>query len=185
MDRIPPVLTPGTLPGAELAAAKLDGELFAVDEGWICADEPERIELRATAVASLLPASVGTGRLIMMGMTAAWLHGGTDAPPCNHEVCSRFENRATLRLPRRFQLRELVLSDADECLVGSLRVTTPARTVFDLARRASAGTAERSAMAALVRAYAIRPDDVADGIRLPGGRLAAERIAAVRAQQGR
>jgi hypothetical protein len=181
MDRIPPVLTPGILPSAELGAAKLDGELFAVDEGWICGDEPDRVDLRASAVAALLPASGGTERLVMMGMTAAWLHGATGAAPARHEVCVRPERRATLRLPRRFLLRELTMTDDEECLVGSLRVTTPVRTVFDLARRSSPDDAERSAIDTLVRAYGVRPDDVADGIRvrLPGARLAVNRIAAL------
>jgi hypothetical protein len=178
MDRMPPVLTPGTLPHAELAAARLDGELFAIDEGWICADEPERAELRATAVAALLPTSTGIDRLVMMGLTAAWLHGATDAPPWRHEVCARVDERATLRLPRRFLLRELALIDGDECRVGVLRVTTPVRTVFDLARRTSPGDTERRAVEALVRQFGIRPADVADGIRtrLPGARLAVTRI---------
>ncbi|SFN87687.1 type IV toxin-antitoxin system AbiEi family antitoxin [Mycetocola miduiensis] len=184
MDCLPPVLTPGTLPNAELAAARLDGELFAVDEGWVCADEPDRPELRASAVAALLPASESTRRLIMMGLTAAWLHGGTDAPPPCHEVCTRLEERAALRLPRRFLFRELSLTEADECLVGSLRVTTPVRTVFDLARRASAREADRYAIDSLVRVFGIGPDDVARSIRsrLPGAGLAVDRIALAAAQ---
>jgi hypothetical protein len=184
MDRLPPVLTRGTLPTAELAALRLDGELFAVDEGWICADEPDRSELRSSAVAALLPASESTGRLIMMGLTAAWLHGAADAPPFRHEVCARSQERARLQLPRRFLLRELAMTDADECQVGFLRVTTPVRTVFDLARRDSPGNAERFAIDSLVRMFGIGPADVAGGIRnrLPGARLAVERIREVGAQ---
>lgn len=179
MPRIPAVLTPGTLPPAELAAARLDGELFAVDESWVCADEPDGVELRATALAALLPPSASTSRLIMMGLTAAWLHGATDAPPFCHEVCARPQERAALRLPRRFVLRERAMTDADECRVGCLRVTTPVRTVFDLARLNAPGAAERFAIDTLVLMFGIRPDHVAGGIRLPGGWLALERVEAV------
>ncbi|MET0933567.1 MAG: type IV toxin-antitoxin system AbiEi family antitoxin [Mycetocola sp.] len=185
MDRIPTVLTPATLPPAELTAARLDGELFAVDEGWVCADEPDRSEVRVAALAALLPVSGSVGRLVMMGLTAAWLYGATDAPPARHEVCSRIDERASPPLPRRFLVRERALADADECAVGCLRVTTPARTAFDLARLTPPGVAEWAAIDALVRTHGIRPADLADGIRLPGGRLALERIEAVRAQQGR
>ncbi|WP_354496094.1 type IV toxin-antitoxin system AbiEi family antitoxin [Mycetocola sp. 2940] len=185
MPRIPVVLTSGTLPPAELAAARLDGELFAVDESWVCADEPDRFELRTTALAALLPPSASTSRLIMMGLTAAWLHGATDAPPFCHEVCVRLQERAALRLPRRFLLRELAMKDADECRMGCIRVTTPVRTVFDLARRDRPGAAERFAIDALMLMFGIRPDDVASGIRLPGRRAAVERIAAIHVEQGR
>jgi hypothetical protein len=178
------VLTPAILPAAELAAARLDGDLFAVDEGWVCADEPDRAELRATAVAALLPESASSGRLIMIGLTAAWLHGATDTPPWRHEVCARIGERASVRLPRRFLLRELALTEADECLVGGLRVTTPTRTVFDLARRPAPGDRELFAIDSLVRAFAIRPGNLADSIRerAPGARLAVERIREVSAQ---
>jgi hypothetical protein len=180
MPRIPAVLTPGTLPLAELAAARLDGELFAVDEVWICADEPDGRELRAAALAALLPTSGATAHLVMMGLTAAWLHGAIDAPPWRHEVCMRLVERARLHLPRRFMLHERSLAGADECRVGPLRVTTPVRTAFDLARRGALADTERAAFDALVSAYGIRPDDLADGVRLPGGRLAMQRVAAAR-----
>ena len=181
MDRMPTVLTTTTLPRAELAAARLDGELFALDEAWICADEPDRGDARAAAVAALLPPAGSTERLVMMGLTAAWLHGATDAPPWRHEVCVRLGDRSRLRLPRRVLLRELSMTDADECRVGCLRVTTPARTAFDLARLPFPSVAEAGAMETLVRLHGIGPADVADGIRehLPGGRLALERIGAL------
>lgn len=179
MDRIPAVLTPHILPPAELTAARLDGELFAVDEGWVCADEPDRSDLRASALASLLPGAEGCGRLVMMGLTAVWLHGVTDAPPGHHDVCVRLDDRVTLRLPRRFRLHEFALAASDECRVGSLRVTTPARTAFDLARVTRPSPAEWEALDALVLRHGICAADLADGIRLPGGRLAVGRIAAL------
>jgi hypothetical protein len=176
------VLTPATLPTAELSAARLDGELFAVDEFWVCADEPDRPELRATALATLLPRSTAVGRLVMMGLTAAWLLGATDAPPWRHEVCSRSDARATLRLPPRFLLRELLVNDDEECRIGGLRVTTPARTAFDLARPEALGAAESAALAALVSRCGVGPTDATRGIRgsLPGAGRVHDRVAALR-----
>lgn len=184
VSRITPVLTAALLPAAELSAARLDGELFAVDESWVCADEPDRPELRARALAALLPRSAAAGRLVMMGLTAAWLHGATDAPPWRHEVCSRHEARASLRLPQRFLLHELSVDDAEECRIGGLRVTTPARTAFDVGRREPYGAAEAAALTALVARYGIRPESATGGIRgsLPGARRAHDRVAAVACQ---
>jgi hypothetical protein len=63
-------------------------------------------------------------------------------------------------------------------------VTTPTRTVFDLARRPAPGNRELFAIDSLVRAFAIRPENLADSIRerAPGARLAVERIREVSAQ---
>ena len=179
MFSVPSVLTSALLPQAELSAARLDGELFAVDESWVCVDEPDRADLRAQSLAVLLPSSIAATRLVMMGLTAAWLHGATDAPPWRHEVCSRSDERATLRLPPRFVLRELCVDAADECRIGGLRVTTPSRTAFDIGRREQADDADLAALQALLHRYRIRPDDAAGGARasLPGARRSYKRLA--------
>ena len=39
------------LPLAELCAARIDGDLFAIDEGWAPIDEPDLPSLRAAVVA--------------------------------------------------------------------------------------------------------------------------------------
>lgn len=184
MSRIPAVLTAGTLPPAELAAARLDGELFPVDESWVCADEPDRAELRAAALGALLPRSHASARLVMMGLTAAWLHGATNAPPWQHEVCARSGERASLWLPPRFTLRELSVADDDECRIGGLRVTTPVRTAFDLGRREALSDADLTALRELVRRHRIAPADAAGGGRtsLRGARRSFERIAEFVAQ---
>ncbi|GHD39791.1 hypothetical protein [Mycetocola manganoxydans] len=179
MFRIPPVMAPGILPLAELSAARLDGDLFAVDECWVCADEPDGSEIRAEALSRLLPPS--SDRLIVMGISAAWLHAATDVPPPRHEACSRLGERSTPMLTRRFVLRELLLADADVERIGPVRVTTPVRTAFDLARRTTLSAPELRALATLVGDHGVCPADATDGIRatLPGARLAIERIAAL------
>lgn len=182
MLSVPPLLTPVVLPRAELAAARLDGELFSVDEGWVCADEPDSAELRARALGALLPRSVAAERLVIIGLSAAWLHGATDAPPARHEVCSRSGERAGVRLQHRFVLRELSLSDVDECRIGQLRVTTPARTAFDIGRREFPEAKELLVLQELVRCHRIRPADLADLAPLPGRRRSLELIAGLAAQ---
>ncbi len=180
---VPPLLTRAVLPSAELSAARLDGELFRIDESWICADEPDSPDLRARSLATLLPVSIASGRLVMMGLTAAWLHGATDEAPWRHEVCSRSDERAGIRLPPRFRLRELCVAVHDECLIGALRVTTPARTAFDLGRRKDPDERDLSALRALVHRYRIQPSDLTDRIGpLPGRQRSLELIAAVAAQ---
>jgi hypothetical protein len=184
VSSVPRLLTRAVLPQAELSAARLDGELFAVDVSWVCADEPDRAEVRADALGALLPRSEASARLVMMGLTAAWLHGVTDAAPWRHEVCSRSEERASLWLPPRFVLRELCVAEGDECLIGGLRVTTPVRTAFDLGRRESPDDADLTALRALVRRYRITPADAAGGSRasLPGAQRSFDRIATCAAQ---
>lgn len=181
---VPSLLTPRVLPRAELSAARLDGELFPVDDGWVCADEPDSPELRARALGASLPRSVAAGRLVMIGLTAAWLHGATDAPPSRHEVCSRSDERAGVRLPHRFMLRELSLADEEECRIGPLRVTTPERTAFDIGRREPAGRNDLLALQALVFRYRIRVSDLTGvgAAPLPGKRRSLDLIAAAAAQ---
>ncbi|MBG6238118.1 hypothetical protein IWX78_001073 [Mycetocola sp. CAN_C7] len=177
MSSVPSVLTTDILPRAELSAACLDGELFAVDEAWTCADEPDRPELRAQVLASLLPRSAPAERLVMMGLTAAWLLGATDAPPRRHELCSRTTERVNLRLPPRFVIRELRIAGNEECVVGTLRVTTPVRTAFDLARSPMPTATELLALHRLVARFGIEPADETWS-SLPGARRALGRIAA-------
>ena len=55
MARLPPVLDTHDLPLAELCAARLDGELFAIDDGWAPLDEPDLPAFRAAVTALPCP----------------------------------------------------------------------------------------------------------------------------------
>lgn len=132
---LPNVLGAGFLPVAELCAAVHDGDLMRLDDAFICVDEPDRAELRADALMLELPPVPAARHLIAAGWSAAWVYGALDSPPWQHEVCVRADERASLWLPPRFRQRELRLTDADETRVAALRVTTPARTLRDVARR--------------------------------------------------
>ncbi len=88
---------PTTFPLAELCAARLDGELFAIDDGWAAVDEPDLPAFRAMATAMRAPRS-----LIIERMSAAWVHGARDAPPAVAQFCvaARRAHRRDRRPPR-------------------------------------------------------------------------------------
>ena len=129
MVRLAPVLHAGDLPLAELCAARLDGELVGVDEGFTPIDAGDSPINRAGAAGRFWPK-----RLIAEQGTAAWIWGARADPPARHQLCASKTARARPPVPARTVVREVVI-DADEyAVVGALRVTTPLRTVVDLAR---------------------------------------------------
>jgi len=112
---------------AELNAARLDGELFAVDEAFAPVDEVDDTRLRAAALLEL----IGT-RLIAELDSALWIHGIRTLPPALHRVCVSRSDRLKFAPSPRFVMREVTHSRYDVERVGELRVTAPARILFDL-----------------------------------------------------
>lgn len=129
MARLPAVLGTRDLPLPELCAARLDGELFALGDGWCPVDEPDLPSLRAAAVAPQRP-----GPLIVERRSAAWVHGALAAPPAVSEYCIRYADRSTARIDLGCVVREVVIDDAEVTVIGGVRCTTPLRTAFDLLR---------------------------------------------------
>lgn len=129
MARLPAVLGTRDLPLPELCAARLDGELFALGDGWCPVDEPDLPSLRAATVAPQQP-----GTLIVERRSAAWVHGALAAPPAVSEYCVRYVDRSTARIDLGSVVREVVIDDADVEVVGGVRCTTRLRTAFDLLR---------------------------------------------------
>lgn len=77
-------------------------------------------------------------RLIAEQLSAAWIWGAANDPPARHQLCAGSTERARLAVPGAAAVREVVI-DADEIAApGGVRVTTPLRTVADLARFSSA-----------------------------------------------
>ncbi|MFT4123351.1 MAG: type IV toxin-antitoxin system AbiEi family antitoxin [Microbacteriaceae bacterium] len=116
------------LPIAELRAAALDGELYELDGAWLPLDEFDRPALRAAVIARRFSA-----RLIAERRSAAWVLGALDAPPPRHELCADAEARTRIWSTGAL-VREVVLDPEDVVRIGALTVTTPVRTVVDLAR---------------------------------------------------
>ncbi len=126
--RLGPVLSTLDLPLAELSSARLDGELFALGEFWCPIDEIEGVPSRAIAASFLVPT-----RAIAERMSAAWIYGLVPEP-LRHQFCVDVGARAHVPHSPRLQLREVSCGPGETQTIAGLRVTTPLRTVVDLAR---------------------------------------------------
>jgi hypothetical protein len=133
-SRLGRVLSTSDLPLAELCSARLDGELFALGDGWCALDEPEGAESRAAAVALVAPR-----RAIAERVTAAWIFGAA-VEPAQHQFCVDVVARVNVPRSPRLHLREVIGAEANTLRLGGLRVTTPLRTVVELARRPPGAT---------------------------------------------
>lgn len=182
--RLPRVLTTLDLPEAELTAARLDGELFALDECYWPIDTFEGPAERAASLAAILPP-----RLIAERMTAAWVFGATAVPPSPLQLCvdtaARFQSTALSRA----DVREVVLGPGDVIRIGPLAVTSAARTILDIARFAPVfGAFEAAAVAQVAAAAQIDIDQVTAVLRtrrhLPGKALTLERLGSVIREDG-
>ena len=147
MARLAPVLHSADLPLAELCAARLDGELVGVDEAFLPIDTRDGPAERASAAGRFWPQ-----RLIAERVTAAWIWGAVPNPPARHQLCASKDARARPPVPARSSVREVVIAADEYELVGTVRVTTPLRTLVDLARFADPFTPDD---AAVVRALGL------------------------------
>ncbi|WP_448810169.1 type IV toxin-antitoxin system AbiEi family antitoxin [Agromyces bauzanensis] len=177
MSRLPMVLGTVDLPIAELCAARLDGEVFAIDDGWAPVDEPDLPAFRAAVVALRMPRP-----LVIERMSAAWVHGGLVVPPEVAQFCVPHSARVAVIGDRRASVREVKIDDGEIVEFGDIRCTSVERTGFDLLRDAgSDGAQVESAVGALVATrpwLAARLRDRLDGAnRMPHKALALARLA--------
>lgn len=119
------------LPIAELCAARLDGELFAVDDGWAPVDEPDLPAFRAAVVALRMPRP-----LVIERKSAAWVHGGLTVPPAVAQFCVPHSARIAVLGDRRASVREVKIDESEIVEYGGIRCTSVVRTGFDLLRDA-------------------------------------------------
>jgi hypothetical protein len=179
MTRLHHVLTVTDLPLAELHAARLDGELYALDGCFCPIDEPELQVLRAESIVAQWPY-----RLIAEQRSAAWVLGVIDTPPRRHELCADIGARARPTNLRRASVREVVIDASEILRIGTLDVTTPLRTAVDLARfSVDFGSSEREMCAGLMRLGSFGVTDCEESMNsrknLPNKKLALERLASV------
>lgn len=126
--RLPLVLDDRFLPAAELRAAALDGELGALGDGYLVTDCPATVVERAASLHRQVPA-----RTILIERAAAWVWGWT-TEPSPVRVCVAVNARVGSSARRAGRIREAAI-DADEIrAVGGIAVTSPERTLIDLAR---------------------------------------------------
>ncbi|WP_432494433.1 hypothetical protein [Kineococcus gypseus] len=124
---------PGPAPAARAAAARQVREGLlqrVVGDVVVAAGVPVDAGVRAAALALLLPAEG-----VVVGAAAAWVHVGAPLPPPREVLLAR--RSAARHQPRggvRLTTSRARLDAADVVRVGALRVSSPARTLLDVAR---------------------------------------------------
>ncbi|HEY5224981.1 MAG TPA: type IV toxin-antitoxin system AbiEi family antitoxin [Microbacteriaceae bacterium] len=173
---LPDVLIPAaTLPLPELCAARLDGEVMPIDECFIAIDTAITPGARAATLRSL----VGS-RAIAEKTTALWIYGILPSPPAVHTVCVDRADRSAAPHSLRVTVAQSRFRPGDLCTIGGIAVTTPLRTVYDLARARRFTPLESDGIHALIERFAL--DEVSciariDAVRnLPGRRAALRRL---------
>ena len=129
MASLPIVLSAAEFPLAELGALRLDGDVYALGDGFCSLDEPEDPTLRARAVLGSR-----SGRLIAELGTAAWIWGASPTMPLAHELCADHALRSRPAARSALAVREVRFDPSDVASLDGLRVTIPLRTAVDLAR---------------------------------------------------
>lgn len=123
------VYLPGSrLSPAELSAARIDGHVIDLGDAYVPADLVETAAVRAGTLASLVRPGTAAA-----GPTAAWIHGAGDAPPAVHHVKRSADRRIRPRTSARLVFHDTLLAVSDLQLIGGIAVSTPVRTLADLA----------------------------------------------------
>jgi hypothetical protein len=122
---------------AELTAACLDGHLVGLGEGYVPADLVETVVLRAASLAAILGDTLAATH-----ESAAWVLGVLDDPPARHTVQRAVDRRIHHVLDRRLVYRDSLIEPDDLLLSAGVLVSTPARTLADLARSGDAASNE-------------------------------------------
>jgi hypothetical protein len=126
----PFLYSPGSvLSIAELSAARIDGHLVEIGDAYIPADAVETPALRAASVAGVVPAGCAATLV-----TAAWIHGAVPDPPHRMTVQRARSHGRRLDRTARIDYRDSLIRADDLVLLGGVHVTTPTRTLADLAR---------------------------------------------------
>lgn len=119
---------------AELSAACLDGALVPLGEGFMPADAAETPWMRARSLTPLL-----TDRWAAVRTTAAWVHGGVAGEPVRHHLQRVRDVRVRAGRDPRAVYHDVRLAPDDVSTIAGVPVSTPARTLVDLARSADDG----------------------------------------------
>ncbi|NII70983.1 hypothetical protein [Microbacterium ulmi] len=114
---------------AELSAARLDGHLVELGDAYIPADAVETSGLRAGSLRGILGDTLAATHL-----TAAWVHGALSEPPARHTVQRAVAKRLHHVMGRRILYRDGAIEQDDLQVLGGVLVTSPVRTLADLAR---------------------------------------------------
>lgn len=169
---------------AELASARLDGDVVEVGEAYMPADAVETRDLRAGSLRRRMPEG-----LALIRESAAWVHGAVPDAPERHTVQRRTVARVHHVVDARLLYRDQLLGAGDDELIGGVWVTTPARTLADLVRGLQRGEDLSAYVEAMLR-WDARVRDAAIEVLTRGSRphkrpaVAFLRAWAARAGQG-
>ncbi|MFY9714659.1 MAG: type IV toxin-antitoxin system AbiEi family antitoxin [Microbacterium sp.] len=112
----------------ELSAARLDGHVVEIGEGYIPADVVEGPEARAAGLRSLIQVGMAAS-----GPSAAWIHGAGDRPPSPHHARRAIDRRLRPPVTARLVFHDSRLAPGDVVQIGGMAVSSPLRTMIDLA----------------------------------------------------
>jgi len=163
------------LPGArlseaELSAARIDGHVFEIGDAYVPADLIETADVRATAIATLVRPGTAAS-----GPTAAWIHGAGDVPPAVHHVKRAADRRLRPHVNARLVFHDTVLPASDLQLIGGIAVSTPERTMLDLATTLHRDPRMKPWMERLARLFPELSSETASVLRslrrVPGSRV--------------
>ena len=122
---------------AELSAARLDGDVVELGDAYIPADAVETQALRAGSLHAILGDTLAATHL-----SAAWILGAIEEPPSRHTVQRAVTHRLHHVMGRRIVYRDPSIPSDDLWSVGGVFVTSPRRTLADLARVPQDGFAD-------------------------------------------
>ncbi|MFF7292556.1 type IV toxin-antitoxin system AbiEi family antitoxin [Microbacterium sp. NPDC008134] len=159
----------------ELTAARLDGDVVDIGDAYIPADLIEGADVRAASIAAIVPS--GTA---VCGPSAVWVHGACDEAPNPHHLRRAVTRRIRAVQSPRVRYHDTPLPSEDVLVIGGIPVTSPQRTLVDLALR-SHREPELDRWARMLAAHdpgliVIARERVRALQRVPGSRRAAEML---------
>jgi hypothetical protein len=125
---LPVVLNDRLLPAVELRAAELDGDLCSLGHAFTIGDLPETAESRALSLESHVPSGA-----VLADRSAAWVWGWSPERTALR-LCVAKTARIGSNTRRAHQVREAAIDPDEIHVVGGVPVTSPERTLIDLAR---------------------------------------------------
>ncbi|HLP22880.1 MAG TPA: hypothetical protein VK139_02425 [Microbacteriaceae bacterium] len=114
---------------AELSALRLDGDVFAIFEAHVLADEPDTLAARIRLARGDAPPSY-----ILDGESAAWVWEALPLPPRTPQFCLAMNRRSTDRINRVKAQHYVQLEEQDIVSTESGSVLSPWRTLLHVLR---------------------------------------------------
>ncbi|WKK71205.1 type IV toxin-antitoxin system AbiEi family antitoxin [Rathayibacter oskolensis] len=139
---------------------------------------------RGAALLAVLPRGTVADR-----RSAAWVHGASVDPPPVHSASIDRRHRLHPPVLSRIRYHEVRLADDDVVIVGGCSVTTPERTLVDLAR--TRGECDDALLRALAAATGVTLDRLLERLRpegrpaVAGRRIAVDRLSTALAPSAR